>query len=137
MVLLKKYIDLGLRIYKKTRIYIVAFMVYIAVTSTLYNQYNRETEARKNNLLQVYYQMILNHSTIKLDDALSKMHINGHNQDIEIQIKQSDIIVCNSTQCKKENLFDFSSALDKYIPDYIYYKIDINNQLLQLSSNIP
>ena len=54
MVLLKKYIDLGLRIYKKTRIYIVAFMVYIAVTSTLYNQYNRETEARKNNLLQVY-----------------------------------------------------------------------------------
>jgi hypothetical protein len=136
MALLKKYIDLGLRIYKKTRIYIVAFMVYIAVTSTLYNQYNRETEARKNNLLQVYYQMILNHSAIKLDDALSKMHINGHNQDIEIQIKQSDIIVCNSTQCKKENLFDFSSALDKYIPDYIYYKIDINNQLLHRNSKL-
>lgn len=136
MAILKKYIDLGLRIYKKTRIYIVAFMVYIAVTSTLYNQYNRETEARKNNLLQVYYQMILNHSTIKLDDALSKMHINGHNQDIEIQIKQSDIIVCNSTQCKKENLFDFSSALDKYIPDYIYYKIDINNQLLHRNSKL-
>jgi len=136
MALFKRYINLGLRIYKKTRIYIVAFVVYISVTSILYNQYNRETEARKNNLLQSYYQMILNHSTIKLDDALSKMHINGHNQDIEIQIKQSDIIVCNSTQCKKENLFDFSSALDKYIPDYIYYKIDINNQLLHRNSKL-
>ena len=71
MALFKKYINLGLRIYKKTRIYIVAFMVYIAVTSALYTQYNRETEARKTNLLQFYYQIILNHSAIKLDDVLT------------------------------------------------------------------
>lgn len=130
MVFLKKYINLGTKIYKKTRIYIIAFIAYIAVISVLYTQYNRETEARKTNLLQFYNKIILNHSTIKLDDILSKMHINVHHQDKEIQIKQSDIVICNSTQCKKENLFDFSSALDKYIPDYVYYKIDINNQLL-------
>jgi hypothetical protein len=74
MALFKKYINLGLIIYKKTRIYIVAFMVYIAVTSALYTQYNRETEARKTNLLQFYYQMILNGSVASVASVALRVY---------------------------------------------------------------
>ena len=53
-----------------------------------------------------------------------------------IVINQSDIKSCYKNQCIKSNLFEFASVFDKYIPNYIHYKIDINKQVLHRDRKI-
>ena len=43
---------------------------------------------------------------------------------------------CFKQQCIKSNLFEFTSTIDKYIPNFIYYRIDLNKQVLHRNVRI-
>ena len=85
---------------------------------------------KKNEILQEYYQIIFNHSLIKFTEILNKLPFDQSGKYTTLKIEKSDIIACHKDKCIRRNLFEFSSILDKYTPDYIYYKIDVNKQLL-------
>ena len=43
-----------------------------------------------------------------------------------INIDKTDIRSCYEDKCAKANLFEFTSIIDKYVSDFIDYKIEIN-----------
>ena len=110
--------------------YIIAFIIYFSTISTSYYYHNNQFYIKKNEILQEYYQIIFNHSLIKFTEILNKLPFDQSGKYTTLKIEKSDIIACHKDKCIRRNLFEFSSILDKYTPDYIYYKIDVNKQLL-------
>lgn len=111
-------------------LYAIAFIICLSLIFASYTYYINQLSVKTNEILQENYQVILNHSLIKFKEILNKLPSDSSGKSTTIKIEKSDIITCYSEKCKKRNLFEFSSVLDKYIPDHVYYRIDVNKQLL-------
>ena len=122
--------------YRTLTIQIVAFIIYFSVITISYNCYNNEFKNRKNEILNEYYKIISNYSLIKLNHLLQKLPLDQSGIDTVISVDQSDILSCFKQQCIRSNLFEFTSIIDKYIPNFIYYRIDLNKQVLHRNIRI-
>lgn len=111
-------------------LYVIAFIICLSLIFASYTYYINQLSVKTNEILQENYQIILNHSLIKFKEILNKLPSDCSGKNTTIKIEKSDIIICYREKCKKRNLFEFSSVLDKYIPDHIFYRIDVNKQLL-------
>ena len=125
-----------LKYYQQSLIIITFLIIYFITLMLSYQSCNNEFRNRKNEILDEFYQIIFNHSIIKLNDILQKLPLDQTGLNTSVEINQSDIKSCYKEQCIKTNLFEFSSVFDKYIPNYIHYKIDINKQLLHRNRKI-
>jgi len=117
-------------------ILIALLIIYFITLVINYRYSNNEFKNRKNEILEEYYQIIFNHSIVKLNETLHKLPSDQTGKNTVIEINQSDIKSCYKNQCIKSNLFEFASVFDKYIPNYIHYKIDINKQVLHRDRKI-
>jgi hypothetical protein len=122
--------------YRTLTIQIVAFIIYFSVITISYNCYDNEFKNRKNEILNEYYKIISNYSLIKLNHLLQKLPLDQSGIDTVISVDQSDILSCFKQQCIRSNLFEFTSIIDKYIPNFIYYRIDLNKQVLHRNIRI-
>jgi hypothetical protein len=123
--------------YYQQSLMLIALVVIYFITLILNYQYcNNEFKNRKNEILDEFYQIIFSHSIVKLNDVLQKLPLDQTGINTAIEINQSDIKSCYKDQCIKSNLFEFAASLDKYIPNYIQYKISINKQLLHRNVKI-
>lgn len=113
-----------------------ASLVYLIVLIVSYNHYKSDFENRKNETLSEYYKIILIHSLVKLNDLIQQLPLDRSGVDTIISIDKSDILGCYKKQCIKSNLFEFASTFDKYIPAFVYYKIEINKQLLHQNTKV-
>jgi len=107
--------------YKTLTIQLAAFVIYFSVITISYTYYDDEFKNRKNEILNEYYKIIFNHSLIKLSHLLQKLPLDQSGINTIISVDQSDILSCYKQQCIRSNLFEFTSTIDKYIPNFIYY----------------
>jgi len=109
---------------------LVAFFIYCSVFTMSYYYCCDQLEERKNEILKDYYNIILNHSLVKFDYLLQKLPVDSKGLNTNIGVDGTNIQSCYQEQCVRSNLFEFASAMDKHIPYFIYYKIEINKQSL-------
>jgi hypothetical protein len=122
--------------YSGAQIYqVIALLIYCVISMSFYFYCNALFESRKGQISNDYYKIILNNTVITLEDLLQKFPLN-QSKDIIINISKSDIKTCYKEQCINSNLFGFASTIDKYLPNFINYKIEINRQLLHCNNKI-
>jgi len=115
----------------KIKFHAVATLIYISVLVISCTDYKNQFIVKKQADLQEYYQIIFHYSLVELNDMLSELSFNANKKNILIEIKKSDIIACSDKRkCIKKNLLKFSSTLEKYLPDYAYYEVHINEEIL-------
>jgi hypothetical protein len=115
---------------------IAAFIIYSSTIIITYICYDNEFKNRKSEILDEYYNMIFNHNLITLRELLQQLPLDPGGVNTIISIEQSDIKSCYNEQCIRSDLFKFISLFDKYIPDFIYYKIEVNKELLHVNNKI-
>jgi len=118
------------------KFHVLAFLIFLSSVTISYVYYKKDFASKKQAILQDNSQIIFNHSFIKFDNMISELPFNHNKKETTIKVKNSDIIVCNKKQCLKKNLFEFSSVLDQYISDYVYYRIDVNKQLVNTNVRV-
>lgn len=130
MSILKKPLYKEQDAYGRLGFYGVILVIYLVTITISFILFSEQLKAKKEEVIREYYEIILNHSIIKLTKIIRQNFSVKENDDAVVKIKKSDIVVCRDKECKKSNLFEFSSIIDKYIPEYIHYRIDINRYLL-------
>jgi len=109
---------------------LIVVIMYCCIIIISFYYCNRQVEERKSEILKEYYAIILNHSLIKIDSLLQQLPLDQKGLNTNISIDKTDIQNCYKKQCIKCNIFEFSSTIDKCIPHFIFYKVEINKQLL-------
>ena len=122
--------------YKVFFIQLVFIVIYVAIITIAYNYYGNEFKERKNEILNEYYRLIVNYTSNELNNFLYELHVNQDSSDILIKSENSNILCCYKQQCVKSNAFKFISTLEQYIPSFVYYRIDINKQMLHRNIKI-
>jgi len=122
--------------YKVLFIQIFFIIIYVVVLVVAYRNYCSELKDRKNEILNEYYRLIVNYTSNELNNFLYELHVNQDSSDISIKSENSNILCCYKQQCVKSNAFKFISTLEQYIPSFVYYKIDINKQMLHRNIKI-
>ena len=116
---------------------LTAFLVYFTIIIIGYNYYSDSLVSRKNDILNDYYKIILNHNLVKLDYLLQKSAMDKIGVNTTINIDKSDVKICDKQKCININLFELASTIDKHIPNFVYYKVEINKITLHYNNKIP
>ncbi len=119
-----------IRHYQSCLIIIAAFVIYTSSSILTYLCFMDEFKNRKNDILEQYYKIISTHTLTQLKDIFHRLSVDQSGVDTLIEMDKSDITVCFKLQCIRSNLFEFAYIFDKYMPDFVQYKIDINKKLL-------
>lgn len=121
---------------KRYRLYLLisAFYVFLAIVSKYF--YDSVLKCRTDESLKTHSDMIYSHTFEKVAEILGKKDFINNNSNKKITIEKSDIVICNESKCTKENLLDFSALLDRYLPEYIYYKITLNESPLHRNTKL-
>jgi hypothetical protein len=109
-------------------------IVYSVCITVLYQYYQGRVEIEKRRILQDYYDKIVKISANKIGSLATKLSSNVQNVSIDLGI--AEIKICN-VKCINHNLFRFGALIDQYMPEFIYYKIDLNNKFLYSNNKIP
>ena len=97
--------------YRALAIQLGAFVIYFSVIIISYTCYDKEFKNRKNEIFSQYYEIIFNHSLIKLSYLLQKLPLDQSGKNTVISVDKSDILGCFKQQCIKSNLFEFTSTM--------------------------
>lgn len=116
---------------------ILAFIVIIygICIMLLYQSYQDKAEIEKAQILQDYYNKIVKISTDKINSLTGQLLYNLQSQNISININNGDLEVC-SDKCVNYNLFRFEALIDQHIPEFIYYKIELNKKFLYSNTKV-
>ena len=121
---------------QKNWLRLIVFVIYTITLAIIYFHLNNEYRNRKEEILSGYHKIIFNHSFNKLNDLLRQLPYDSTGTGSSISIDRSDIQSCYKQQCVKNNLFEFASIFNKYIPEFISYKIEVNKQLLHRNNKV-
>ena len=113
---------------KRSALLIIAVYLGAIFFSLIF--FNNHIRTKGDKILEEYYAMIFNHSIIKLRELIRRSPYFEKRGNTVLKIDKSDILVCSGERCTKNNLFEFSSVIEKYIPEYVNYRIDVNKHLL-------
>lgn len=111
-------------------------MTYFWSLVLLYKYFGHTLNNRKEEILNSYYKIVLNSTLAPLENMLRKLPISQEKEPTSIKINKSDIEVCYKTQCIKNNLLELTANIDFNIPEYLYYKLDINREFLSSNTKI-
>ncbi|WP_425364008.1 hypothetical protein [Candidatus Tisiphia endosymbiont of Hybos culiciformis] len=113
------------------KIFTLIFIVYSTIIISLYQYYNDKVEVKKTQILQTQYDKILEVSMNKLSSLAYYLSSNIQDKNISINSTSSEIEICNEAlQCKNYNIFLFGESLNRNIPEFINYKIELNKNFL-------
>ncbi len=112
------------------RIFFFAIIIYGLTLTFLYNYFNDAAEVKKSQILQDYYNQIIAISINKISSSLQKISSSFQNKNILLSINNNDLKICSDNRCINYNLFGFRASLDKYIPEFIFYRIELNKKFL-------
>lgn len=118
--------------YDKNYFFIIAFSAYILTSLFLYHLYSSNLQSKIQYLLKENYEIVLNNSVVKLDYLTQQFSLDEREK-AQISIDKTNIKNCISEKCLNINLLEFVSELNKYVPAFVNYKIEVNRQ--HLSSN--
>ena len=119
------------------KISFLTLMFYTAIIIFLYKYYNSKIEIEKAQMLRSYYEKIINISLGKINSLAQQIQCDLEDKNTSIRIDNTDIqVCCSDTACNKYRVFQLGSLLDQYIPDFIYYKIEINNNFTYANTKI-
>lgn len=104
-------------------------VIYGICIMLLYQSYQDKAEIEKVQILQDYYNKIVKVSTDKINSLTGQLLSNLQSQNISINTNATNIEIC-SDKCINYNLFRFGALIDQYIPEFIYYKIELNKKFL-------
>ena len=110
-------------------------IIYGACIMLLYLSYQDKAEIRKEEILKDYYSKIVKVSTNKINSLVGQLSSSLQSQNISINTNASDLEVC-SDKCINYNLFRFGSLIDQHIPEFIYYKIELNKKFLYSNTKV-
>ncbi len=113
------------------KIFTLIFIVYSTIIISLYQYYNDKVEIEKTQILQTQYDKILEVSMNKLSSLAYYLSSNIQEKNISINSNSSEIEICNEAlKCKYYNIFHFGELLNRNIPEFIHYKIELNKNFL-------
>ncbi|WP_341753607.1 hypothetical protein [Candidatus Tisiphia endosymbiont of Dioctria rufipes] len=85
----------------------------------------------KTQILQNQYNKIVEVSMDKISSLAYHLSSNIQEKNISINSNISELEICNEAEkCINYNLFHFGALLNKHIPEFIYYKIELNKKFL-------
>jgi hypothetical protein len=114
------------KVYQILACIIIIYGVFIIF---LYQSYQDKAEIQKATILHDYYKKISEVSVKKINSLTQQISSNIQNNNISIKANNNDLEVCDN-KCINYNLFRFGASIDQYIPEFIYYKIELNNKFL-------
>ncbi|WP_367363709.1 hypothetical protein [Candidatus Tisiphia endosymbiont of Nedyus quadrimaculatus] len=113
------------------KIFILIFIAYSTIIASLYKYYNAKVEMEKTQILQNQYNKIVEVSMDKISALAYHLSSNIQEKNISINSNISELEICNEAEkCINYNLFHFGALLNKHIPEFIYYKIELNKKFL-------
>ncbi|WP_375319424.1 hypothetical protein [Candidatus Tisiphia endosymbiont of Oplodontha viridula] len=113
------------------KIFTLIFGVYSTIIILLYQYYNNKVEMEKTQILQTYYDKIVGLSMNKFSSLAHYLSSNIQEKNISINNNSSEIEICNEAlNCKYYNIFHFGELLNRDIPEFIHYKIELNKNFL-------
>ena len=117
-----------------SKILVFTIIIYSFLIVSLYQYYQKKLEMERIQLLQDYCSKILEVSTNKIDLLTQQISCTLQNNNISIRNNNSDLEVC-CDKCVSYNLLEFEELIDKHIPKFIYYKIELNKNFLYSNIN--
>ncbi|MCC8371305.1 MAG: hypothetical protein LN568_00830 [Rickettsia endosymbiont of Pseudomimeciton antennatum] len=119
------------------KIFTLIFIVYSTIIISLYQYYNDKVEVEKAQVLQTYYNKIVEVSMKKLSSSAHYLSSNIHENNISINNNSSEIEICNEElKCRYCNIFHLGELLNQNIPEFICYKIELDKNFLYLNIKI-
>ena len=116
--------------HKVSKILVFTIVIYGVCIIVLYQYYQDKAEIEKVQILQDYYNKIVKVSTNKINSLTQQLlSRNFQSQNVSINTNIGDLEICSYT-CINYNLFRFGALIDQYIPEFIYYKIELNKKFL-------
>lgn len=111
---------------------IICFLLIICYSIfclALYKHYLNKIETERSRILQQYYDKVASVSIEKLNYISHKILANIKDEDITIVNNVGDLRICRD-QCVEYSIFRFGNIIDKHIPEFIHFKIELNKNLL-------
>jgi hypothetical protein len=102
---------------------------YLIFCLVLYKHYLNKIETERSVILQQYYDKVVSVSTEKLNSISHKILANIKDQDVTLVNDVRDIKICRG-QCVEYSIFRLGNVIDKHIPEFIHFKIELNKNLL-------
>ena len=121
--------------YNTYKILAFIIIIYSICIMLLYQSYQDKVDIKKTEILRDYYNKIVKVSTNKINSLFLQLSNNIQNSNTSINVSNGDIKVC-SDKCINYNLFHFGSLVDQHIPEFIYYKIELNKKFLYSNTKV-
>lgn len=115
---------------------LVLFILTIIIGTSLLS-YNRSAEKQiKNELLNKNYSKIVRFIIEELTNVYYQLGTTTDNSEVNATISNHIIKVCYNRKCKNFNLLRAGPVLEKTIPKYIFYKIELNEALIYSNTKL-
>lgn len=112
-------------------ILIILIITFFLIFMYLYKDCSLNAERESNQILQNQYTKIVEIIDRKLSSLGAELNQNIHDRNVLIKPNVNHLEICtNTNNCINYSISRFGALLNRYIPEYIYYKIDINNQFV-------
>lgn len=105
---------------------------YVIIALLLFYYYNEKVKNTKSLFLSDNYELILETGLNRFRYLTSKSNIDL--QSSHISLNDGYIEFCENKKCLDYNLHKFQSLLEKSIPNFNNFKIDLNNNILYSNS---
>ena len=115
---------------------ISSFLMIIIGISLVYHYQNME-ERVKNELLNTNSSKLRKVTIEELANVYHQLATTTDNSEVSNIISNYTIDACYKEKCKSFNLLKFGPILDRIIPEYIFYKIKLNEELIYSNTKLP
>lgn len=115
---------------------ILSFLMIIIGISLAYHYQNMEKRV-KNELLNTNSSKLRKLTIEELANVYHQLATTTDNNEVRSIISNYTIDACYKEKCKSFNLLKFGSILDRIIPEYIFYKIKLNESLIYSNTKLP
>jgi hypothetical protein len=115
---------------------ILSFLMIIIGISLVYHYQNMEKRV-KNELLNTNSSKLRKLTIEELANVYHQLATTTDNSEVSSIISNYTIDACYKEKCKSFNLLKFGPILDRTIPEYILYKIKLNEALIYSNTKLP
>lgn len=118
------------------KLFLSLLVIYFLSFTLMYKHYDNKAKETKQQIIQHYYNEILDVILKEIKRLAAKQLINLQTSDSTIEADLRYIKICQKSKCFNYNLFKFAALIDKFIPKFIYYKIELNKKNLYANTKI-
>lgn len=116
------------------KLFISLWTICCLVFILIYQHYNYKASKRKQQIMQNYYNMILELTLNKINYLAAKKSVNLQAGDSIVEIDDKSIKICQETKCSYYDLFKLCASINKIVPEFINSKISLNKSNLYINS---